>query len=809
MTVSTASELLQEFTQRARACNLSPDVLGAGDLNAEIAIVAEAPGEMEMQMRMPLVGGSGRYLWEELRRYGINRTDCYITNVLKTRSPMSFDSVEKSSIPAHELAHWTGLLGWELDQLPKLRYVLSLGGVALQALTGNTGIRNWRGSVVPIGNRVYTFTYNPAAILRDPKDEVVFRFDLAKFNRVVTGSYKEHKTVPHYNLSPKESIECLTKLQDEKLPTAFDIEVIANETACIGFANNAIEGYCINFRDRATNRWSAREETEVRTEIQKFFDNPSVKLVAQNGNYDSYWLWYKDRIKPKPIWLDTLLAHHTLYPLLPHSLAFLTSQYTEHPFYKEEGRSWREGGDINVLWEYNVKDVCITKACQVALLGELQAQKMDDFFFKHVMRIQPQLIRMTANGVLADELLKAKITEELREDVKKLEAQFHEAVQRATRDPNMIVSPRSPSQLRTLFFNRLGLAGRGHSVDEENRARILSNPSTPLEAKEVIYQLDKYMKEHKFLSTYAEMSIDEDGRVRCEYKQFGTKSAPGRLSSSMVMWGTGMNLQNQPIRARKMFIAPPGYGFCYFDLSQAEARVVSEIWNVKALKENFQKALTQKGFDVHRANAANIFQVPYDEVPEKDHEDNGSPTRRYLGKRCVHGLNYRMGPDKLASVCEIPMSQALEAHMKYHIAFPEIRQGWRETIARVQKDRKIYTPMGRRLIVLGRLDEEVLDAVVAFVPQSTIGDKVARVIYLCHEDPEWPPDAAICLNIHDALIAVAPVNKMAWVSRVMKKHAEEPIYVKGAPLFIPAEVQQSVPGEDGVHRWTTLKKVTP
>ena len=37
-----------------------------GNLHSNIAIVAEAPGEREVQQRVPLIGGSGKYLWDIL-----------------------------------------------------------------------------------------------------------------------------------------------------------------------------------------------------------------------------------------------------------------------------------------------------------------------------------------------------------------------------------------------------------------------------------------------------------------------------------------------------------------------------------------------------------------------------------------------------------------------------------------------------------------------------------------------------------------------------------------------------------------------
>ena len=303
------------------------------------------------------------------------------------------------------------------------------------------------------------------------------------------------------------------------------------------------------------------------------------------------------------------------------------------------------------------------------------------------------------------------------------------------------------------------------------------------------------------------MQVDPDHRIRCEYKQFGVQSAPGRLSSSKTLWGSGMNLQNQPHRAYPMFIADEGYMLSYFDLRQAEAKVVAYIWNVEGLIENFTKAETEDGFDVHRGNASRIFKVPYEEIPANDWDDDLNPTKRYLGKRCVHGLNYRMQAPKLAEVCNIPVQQAFEAFHSYHRAFPEIQEGWRKTINTVRDDRMLFTPIGRRLIWIERLTEESFDSVIAFVPQSTIGDKVSSVIYQCHEDPKWPEDARMLLNVHDALIAIHRPRHAKLVQSIMRKHAEEPIIIRGQPVTIFTDFKQSKPDQKGIHRWSTLAEI--
>ena len=781
--------LMREFTARAKACLLSVDCLGSGNLDSEICIIGEAVNDHEASMKMPMVGGRGRLLWDTLRPFDITRKDCYITNVVKKKTTMSSKADAKSPVKKSEMEHWEGLLEWELDHLPKLKYILCLGNFALHALTNDDGITKWRGSVFDckVGRRqrvVKVIVSNePGHILRNLSMEPMYRFDLAKLRRVMDGKFEQHNVTGIINPSYKEAIEYIDKLERDDKPIAFDIEIIANETACIGFANNAYRGICINYRDDSKNRYDLQEERVLRDRIQQFFHNKNNRFIAQNGSFDCGWLWFKDRIKVQALWFDTLLAHHTLYPSMPHNLGYLTAQYTDHPYYKDEGKTWREGGNINQFWHYNVKDCCITWAVHEQLLKELTTQKLDDFYFSHVQRLQSHLVLMQVGGVLADTVLKDDIAEELKGELDDKLNKFHSLVRTATGDSAFRPNPNSPKQLKELFFSYLGLVGRGSSTNKDNRQRMRDNPKTSPENVKLLEHLDNYKEEHKFYSTYATMKVDSDNRIRCEYKQFGVQSAPGRLSSSKTLWGSGMNLQNQPHRAYPMFIADEGYILSYFDLRQAEAKVVAYLWGVQGLIENFKRAETEEGFDVHRGNAARIFKCDYDDVPSSDWDANLKPTIRYLGKRCVHGLNYRMQAPKLAEVCSIPMQQA---YASYHRAFPEIQKGWADTIKTVREEQMLFTPLGRRLIWLERLTEESFDSVIAFKPQSTIGDKVSSVIYECHDDPEWPEDARMLLNVHDALIA---------------------IHKPGEPVSILTDFKQSVPDEQGIHRWSTLKDI--
>lgn len=798
-----SKELMQEFIRRAKSCQLAADVLGDGSTNAEIAVVAEAPGEREVALKMPLVGGSGKFLWEALRRIGVTRQQCYVTNVVKRQ--LYFGPDTKDKISANEFDAYANLVQWELEQLPNLKYVFLLGDYALRALTGEHGIERWRGSCVQRDGRWYIITNNPAHIIRSPSLEPIFALDIHKLKLVINGEYSIPHIEAQYDPSPDEAIQYIERMHDEKLPVAIDIETIGGETACVGLTNSVDTGMCINFRDRNSNRWNTREELDVRLSLSRMLSDNTIQLVAQNGVFDAGWLYFKDRIRIHHIWFDTLLAHHTLYPTLPHDLGFLTAQYTHHPYYKDEIQEWREGGNISTFWEYNVKDCCITLMVQQALHRELQQQKLADFFFNHVMRLQPHLVDLTACGVRVDVDMKERLNVTLKAELEQHEAAFYKAVATATGDETFKPNPSSPKQIGDLLFNRLRVLGKGSSTNRANRTFMLKHPRTSPEAKECILALNRYAEERKFLSTYINTTLDDDNRIRTEYKQSGTQSAPGRLSSSKTLWGSGMNMQNQPSRARPMYVADPGFVWFYFDLSQAEARVVAYEANIPKWKEQFERARRDGTYDCHRALAAEMYAMPYDDVPTADVID-GKFTLRYIAKRCRHGLNYRMMAERLAEVTGMSLADAERNWHLYHRTTPELRKWWRDLETEARTTKMLFNAMGRRLYFLGPITEDSLDALVAFKPQSLIGDKVCKVIYMAHDDPQWPRTARILINVHDSLSGLARPDDVMRCLQVCKRHAEEPLIIKSEPCIIPADCAVSEPDEFGVHRWSNLKK---
>ncbi|KKK78364.1 hypothetical protein LCGC14_2844290, partial [marine sediment metagenome] len=125
-----------------------------GPLSAKIAFIGEAPGEVEERYGRPFMPNApaGGLFDELLRTAGINRIDCYITNVIKERPPNNdikkfIDTTRATPIISPIGQEYIEKLYKELDKVNANVFV-PLGNVAMFVLTGNKDILKRRGSVL-------------------------------------------------------------------------------------------------------------------------------------------------------------------------------------------------------------------------------------------------------------------------------------------------------------------------------------------------------------------------------------------------------------------------------------------------------------------------------------------------------------------------------------------------------------------------------------------------------------------------------------------------------------------------------------
>ena len=174
-------ELYREVSDCAR-CPLAETrtktVFGAGNADADLMFVGEAPGAEEDRQGLPFVGRAGQLLSELLGEIGLSREDVFIANVLKSRPPGNRDPMP-SEIEACQPYLWKQVA------LIQPTVIATLGNFATKLLSGNqTGITKVRGTpqVHELGGRtVFLFPLlHPAAALRTPSMKDTLREDFAK-----------------------------------------------------------------------------------------------------------------------------------------------------------------------------------------------------------------------------------------------------------------------------------------------------------------------------------------------------------------------------------------------------------------------------------------------------------------------------------------------------------------------------------------------------------------------------------------------------------------------------------------------------
>jgi uracil-DNA glycosylase family 4 len=153
-------------------------VFGAGDANADLMFVGEAPGAEEDRQGLPFVGRAGQLLNQMLEEIGLSRDDVFIANVLKSRPPGNRDPQPM------EIETCKPYL-FEQVRLIEPTVICTLGNFATKLLTGNpAGITKVRGApqVHELGGRtVFLFPiFHPAAALRTPAVKQTLREDFAK-----------------------------------------------------------------------------------------------------------------------------------------------------------------------------------------------------------------------------------------------------------------------------------------------------------------------------------------------------------------------------------------------------------------------------------------------------------------------------------------------------------------------------------------------------------------------------------------------------------------------------------------------------
>lgn len=142
-------------------------VAGAGNPDARVMFVGEAPGYHEDQQGLPFVGQAGKLLEQLLGRIGLDRDDIFIANVLKCRPPDNRDP------QSEEIELCRTFLERQIEIIqPEI--VCTMGNFSTKLLSGRSdGISRVHGRLQPLPGHenISIFpVFHPAAALYTPSN---------------------------------------------------------------------------------------------------------------------------------------------------------------------------------------------------------------------------------------------------------------------------------------------------------------------------------------------------------------------------------------------------------------------------------------------------------------------------------------------------------------------------------------------------------------------------------------------------------------------------------------------------------------
>ncbi len=170
-------KVIQEKVKNCKKCDLCTSrknaVPGKGNHNADIIFIGEAPGKNEDENGEPFIGTAGKKLDDALENAGLERSNVYITNIVKCRPP-------KNRIPTYiEEMMCSDYLKNELATI-KPKIICLLGNTSYHSILGGNEISKNHGKFIFKDNYLYFISFHPAATIYNQKLGKVFKDDIKK-----------------------------------------------------------------------------------------------------------------------------------------------------------------------------------------------------------------------------------------------------------------------------------------------------------------------------------------------------------------------------------------------------------------------------------------------------------------------------------------------------------------------------------------------------------------------------------------------------------------------------------------------------
>ena len=568
---------------------------------------------------------------------------------------------------------------------------------------------------------------------------------------------------------------------------AFDTEttsIDAMQARLVGvsFAVEAGEGAYVPVGHDYLDAPKQLSKEQVLDALRPLLEDPNRAKLGQNLKYDCTVL-HNHGVMLNGIRFDTMLESYVLDSTgSRHDLDTLSLKYLGHKTIHYEDVAGKGKGQLSfnevpveVAAPYAAEDADITLRLHETLFPRLKKEDAQTELFDRIeMPLVPVLSKIERTGVRVDAQMLAAQSKELAERTQELEAKAHA-------EAGGVFNIASPKQIQEILFNRLGLP----VISKTPKGQPSTAESVLAELAEQ-HELPKLILEHRGLSklrsTYTEklprLINAYSGRVHTSYHQAAV--ATGRLSSS------DPNLQNIPVRTaegrriREAFIPAAGYQLVAADYSQIELRIMAHLSTDNGLLSAFEK-----GEDVHRATAAEVFGVELDSV---------SKDQRRSAKAINFGLIYGMSAFGLGRQLGIDRGRAQDYINLYFERYPGVRTFMDATREQVREKKYVETVFGRRLYLpdissSNHARRQGAERAAINAPMQGTAADLIKLAMLAVDN--WlstdASDSRIIMQVHDELVLEVPESDVSRVSGELSK-----LMSGVAELAVPLKVDAGI-----------------
>jgi uracil-DNA glycosylase family 4 len=153
-------------------------VPGDGQTSAKIIFIGEAPGKNEDEKGRPFIGVAGRILDDALQKAGIERSQVFVTNIVKCRPPGNrIPEDDERAACRHYLDRQISLIA--------PRIICILGATAYSSILGGKSITQNRGKIIKRKGQKYLITIHPAAAIYNKNLRHALEDDLSSLSQEI------------------------------------------------------------------------------------------------------------------------------------------------------------------------------------------------------------------------------------------------------------------------------------------------------------------------------------------------------------------------------------------------------------------------------------------------------------------------------------------------------------------------------------------------------------------------------------------------------------------------------------------------